>query len=135
LVNYYYGCYDPLQYPLLFPHGQNGWHCGIKKVKQTYNISNYQIYCESEQLPSVMNMASIEGLLDMESEVLSKGKKKRQTVSCREYYCYKIQIRQKEPNETLHCGRLFQQYIVDQYIKLETQRLDFFSFNQNLFRV
>ncbi|KAG5600732.1 hypothetical protein H5410_032102 [Solanum commersonii] len=24
LVNYYYGCYDPLQYPLLFPYGQNG---------------------------------------------------------------------------------------------------------------
>ncbi|KAG5605673.1 hypothetical protein H5410_027165 [Solanum commersonii] len=29
IVNYYYGCYDALQYPLLFPHGQNGWHCGI----------------------------------------------------------------------------------------------------------
>ncbi|KAG5570987.1 hypothetical protein H5410_060753 [Solanum commersonii] len=64
-------------------------------------------------------MASIEGLLHMESEVLSKGKKKRQIVSYREYYCYKIQIRQKEPNKTLHSGRLFQQYIVDQYIKLE----------------
>ncbi|KAG5604592.1 hypothetical protein H5410_026084 [Solanum commersonii] len=24
LVNYYYGCYDPLQYPLLFPYDQNG---------------------------------------------------------------------------------------------------------------
>ena len=33
LVNYYYGCYDPLQYPLLFPYGQNGWHCGIQKVE------------------------------------------------------------------------------------------------------
>ncbi|KAG5570211.1 hypothetical protein H5410_059977 [Solanum commersonii] len=33
LVNYYYGCYDPLQYPLLFPYGQGGWHCGIKKIK------------------------------------------------------------------------------------------------------
>nr|XP_033512702.1 uncharacterized protein LOC104098914 isoform X2 [Nicotiana tomentosiformis] len=31
-VNYYYGCYDALQYPLLFPYGQNGWHCGIKKI-------------------------------------------------------------------------------------------------------
>ncbi|XP_059308281.1 uncharacterized protein LOC132059626 isoform X2 [Lycium ferocissimum] len=24
LVNYYYGCYDALQYPLIFPYGQNG---------------------------------------------------------------------------------------------------------------
>lgn len=79
-------------------------------------------------------MTSIDGLLDMESEVLSKGKRKRETVSCHEYYCYKIQIRENEPNETLHSGRVFQQYVVDQYIKLETQRLHFFSFNQDLFR-
>ncbi|XP_069144240.1 uncharacterized protein [Solanum lycopersicum] len=134
LVNYYYGCYDPLQYPLLFPYGQNGWHCGIKKIKK-YNYSNRQIYCEYEQLPSIMNITSIDGVLHMESKVLSKGLRKRETVSCREYYCYKIQIRDEEPNETLHSGRVFQQYIVDQYIKLETQRLDFILFNQDLFRV
>ena len=64
-------------------------------------MSNYQIYCESEQLPSVMNMASIEGLLDMEYKVLSKGNKKRQIVSCHEYYCYKIQIRQKRTKKNI----------------------------------
>ncbi|XP_058202827.1 uncharacterized protein LOC131317285 [Rhododendron vialii] len=32
-ISYYYGCYDPLQYPLLFPSGEAGWHQGIKKVK------------------------------------------------------------------------------------------------------
>lgn len=31
-IQYYYGCYDPLQYPLLFPLGEPGWHQGIKKV-------------------------------------------------------------------------------------------------------
>nr|XP_009791862.1 PREDICTED: uncharacterized protein LOC104239025 [Nicotiana sylvestris] len=31
--------------------------------------------------------------------------------------------------------RAFQQYLVDQFIKLETQRLDFYSLNQDLFRV
>ncbi|KAL9232833.1 hypothetical protein vseg_007897 [Gypsophila vaccaria] len=25
-ILHYYGCYDPLQYPLLFPHGETGWH-------------------------------------------------------------------------------------------------------------
>lgn len=36
--NYIFGYNDPLQYPLLFPHGQAGWHCGIKKfhTKQNY---------------------------------------------------------------------------------------------------
>ncbi|XP_019237975.1 PREDICTED: uncharacterized protein LOC109218112 [Nicotiana attenuata] len=135
LVNYYYSCYDPLQYPLLFPYGQNGWHCGIKKIIRTNNTVSTGIYYEHEQLPSVENMCSIDMLLDMEAEVLQKKKQKRNTVSCREYYCYKLQMRDDEENGVLHAGRAFQQYSVDQFIKLETQRLDFYSLNQDLFRV
>ncbi|KAL3365177.1 hypothetical protein AABB24_010370 [Solanum stoloniferum] len=135
LVNYYYGCYDPLQYPLLFPYGQNGWHCGIKKFNKTYTYSKTTKASEYDQLPGVNNITSIDRLPHIESTVLSKGLRKRNTVSCREYYCYKFQIRDEEPNETLYSGRVFQQYRVDQYIKLETQRLDFVSFNQDLFRV
>lgn len=33
IVNYYYRCYDSLQYPLLFPYSENGWHRGIEKIK------------------------------------------------------------------------------------------------------
>lgn len=32
-ISHYYGCYDPLQYPLLFPLGEPGRHQGIKKTK------------------------------------------------------------------------------------------------------
>lgn len=31
-MQYYFGCYDPLQYPLLFPYGETGWHQGIQRV-------------------------------------------------------------------------------------------------------
>nr|GMC82609.1 uncharacterized protein LOC109173038 [Ipomoea batatas] len=86
-VKYYYGCYDPLQYPLLFPHGESGWHEGISKSK-------------------------------------------RNTVSCREYYAYRFQLRQNDQSMLLHSGRLFQQFIVDTYIKIETQRLDYFRTQQ-----
>lgn len=37
-IQYYYGCYDPLHYPLLFSQGELGWHQGIKKRK-TANTS------------------------------------------------------------------------------------------------
>ncbi|KAG5597745.1 hypothetical protein H5410_038977 [Solanum commersonii] len=37
-VNYYFGCHDPLQYPLLFPYGQSGWHCGIQKLPRAKKI-------------------------------------------------------------------------------------------------
>jgi hypothetical protein len=38
-VHYYYGCYDPLQYPLLFPYGEPGWHEGIDRcTNQSRNL-------------------------------------------------------------------------------------------------
>ena len=38
-IKHYYSCYDPLQYPLLFPLGELGWHCRIPKV----NAKEHQI--------------------------------------------------------------------------------------------
>ncbi|KAH0633391.1 hypothetical protein KY284_036177 [Solanum tuberosum] len=32
-VKHYYGCYDPLQYPLILPNGERGWHQGIVKSR------------------------------------------------------------------------------------------------------
>ncbi|XP_022881047.1 uncharacterized protein LOC111398365 [Olea europaea var. sylvestris] len=58
------------------------------------------------------------------------GMRKRSQVSCREYYSYKLQIRPSGKSELLHTGRLFQQYVVDMYVKIETTRLDYFRSNQ-----
>nr|XP_027098788.1 uncharacterized protein LOC113718064 [Coffea arabica] len=55
-------------------------------------------------------------------------------VSLREYYCYKLQIRKNDESWLLHFARLLQQYIVDQYVKLETQRLDFYRLQQEEIR-
>ena len=30
-IKLYYGCYDPLSYPLFFPGGELGWHLEIPK--------------------------------------------------------------------------------------------------------
>ncbi|XP_074313490.1 uncharacterized protein LOC141648664 [Silene latifolia] len=53
-------------------------------------------------------------------------------ISCREYYAYKFKIR--PGNLLLRGGRLFQQYIVDMYVKIENTRLDFFRLNQDAIR-
>nr|XP_016476652.1 PREDICTED: uncharacterized protein LOC107798197 [Nicotiana tabacum] len=132
IVNYYYGCYDALQYPLLFPLGQSGWHCGIKKLP--VNCPAYLRTAHHEEVPSIRNVTSLDGYLEMEAKILKKGQRRRDTVSVREYYCYKLQMRNDDEDEILHTGRIFQQYSVDEYIKLETQRLDFAAFNQDLFR-
>eukprot|EP00267_Zea_mays_P051497 XP_020404453.1 uncharacterized protein LOC109944185 [Zea mays] len=46
-------------------------------------------------------------------------------VSVCDYYCYKFQIRPGVFNPILHGKRLFQQFAVDTYIKIESSRLDF----------
>lgn len=47
-------------------------------------------------------------------------------VTAREYYCYKLQICPGIFNVLFYGGRLFQQIVVDIYMKIEGLRLDFF---------
>lgn len=57
-------------------------------------------------------------------------------VTAREYYCYKLQIRRGIFNILLYGGRLFQQWAVDMYVKIESMRLNWYSnpANQKLIR-
>ena len=57
--------------------------------------------------------------------MVEEGKAKRDTVSAREYYCYKFQIREDDRSMLLHARRLLQQFSVDVYVKIETSRLNF----------
>ncbi|KAL4561943.1 hypothetical protein LXL04_034128 [Taraxacum kok-saghyz] len=70
----------------------------------------------------------------MEETVLGENAENPKFVSVREYYAYKLQIRQADKSCLLYFGRLLQQHIVDNYVKLETQRLDFFRTQQDEIR-
>ncbi|PON70500.1 DNA helicase Pif1-like [Trema orientale] len=159
-IHYYFGCYDPLQYPLLFPYGETGWHQGIQK----YITKKEKLSCHNENLINAHAVGSASKLIAAEtrgtlrvqffsnrfgclsthyisdhclnlfcvffcSPVL-ESKKKRNSVSCREYYCYKLQMRPLIKSVLLHSGRLLQQYVVDMYVKVETSRLDYFRNKQ-----
>ena len=58
----------------------------------------------------------------------------RLCVSVRDYYCYKFQIRRGVFNTMLYGKRLFQQYVVDMYIKVESSRLDYIRNHQKQIR-
>ncbi|GER39179.1 DNA helicase homolog [Striga asiatica] len=129
-IKHFYGCYDPLQYPLLFPRGETGWHQNINKlpttnshIKRRGRHSNVH----SELIPSTISSAT--DVLSREQQVVSSQSNRK--VSCREYNCYRIQIRSPRESVILFSGRLFQQYLVDMYIKLETTRLDYYRHNQS----
>jgi hypothetical protein len=49
-----------------------------------------------------------------------------------QFYSYRLQIR--DGNWLQHAGRLYQQYIVDQYAKIEQERLNYLKLNQSTLR-
>ncbi|XP_073030017.1 uncharacterized protein [Primulina eburnea] len=119
----YFGCYDPLQYPLFFPYGDCGWQQHILK----FSGDLHNTFTGAAMLPSE-GFSSFDQIVARESHVV-RGKNVRM-VSCREYYCYRLQIRENSSSLLLYGGRLLQQFVVDMYIKLETTRLDYYRRNQ-----
>ncbi|CAH1440059.1 unnamed protein product [Lactuca virosa] len=94
---------------------ESGWHYNIPRHGfPINNIINDDEECDE----------------DLEDSNTKTG---RNTISMREYYCYKFQIRSTY-NVILLGGRLLQQFVVDIYIKLETSRLEFCRKNQSKIR-
>ncbi|XP_042941344.1 uncharacterized protein LOC122276004 [Carya illinoinensis] len=129
IVQYYFGCYDPLQYPLLFPLGDTGWHQCIQRVNRGSTLTSNKTIRSIDHHRSI----SVEELLRREDRALNK-KRKDPIVSCREYYCYKLQIRENVRSILLLSGRLLQQFVVNMYVKIETSRLDYFRNKQQHIR-
>lgn len=111
--------FDPLQYVLMFPFGDPGWHCALR----SYDPTNME-----EEVDAVAD----ENTLD----------ENQAEVSLMKYYSSRLMIRQgsdvslpKKQQVSLHSfGKLFHQYLVDMYAKMEQQRLNFIRFNQGTLR-
>ncbi|XP_074318183.1 uncharacterized protein LOC141654977 [Silene latifolia] len=128
-IMHYYGCYDPLQYPLLFPYGECGWVQGLRKITPQLTQGGVGAH---NIIPSELNL-TVADLLEDESNRLNQAYgPKDKVISCRRYYCYKLQNR--PGNMLLRTGRSFQQYVVDMYVKIENTRLDYFRNNQETIR-
>ncbi|KAK9714009.1 hypothetical protein RND81_06G065300 [Saponaria officinalis] len=125
----YYSYYDPLQYPILFPYGETGWHRCIYR-RNVRRRPNQQV--ESFPINEVL-VQTVDDLLYSKEQV-AHTKDSDKKVSCRDYYCYRLQIRIRDTSILLHCDRLLQQYIVDMYIKTESTCLDFIRHNQSVIR-
>ncbi|XP_063929850.1 uncharacterized protein LOC135142114 [Zophobas morio] len=91
--------YDTLQYPILFPRGEDGYHL---ELYQTHPVTS-----------------------------AATTKK----VSCMDFYAYRIMIRVEQSNHILNCRHVFQQFIVDMYAKVESERLNYIRYNQSKLRV
>ena len=66
---------------------------------------------------------------DYMSRVAETSKSK--FVTAREYYCFMMQVRKGLFNILSFGGRLFQQWAINMYIKIESTRLDWYSNPEN----
>lgn len=62
------------------------------------------------------------------------GVETNKKVSAMQYYAFRIMTRDGKYNHILNCRQLFQQFIVDMYAKIETERLEFIRHNQRKLR-
>ena len=63
-----------------------------------------------------------------------RNKERRTYVTMREYFAYHLQQRNTNWSTILHGGKLFQQFIVDAYMVMESWRLSFYQHNQKQLR-
>ncbi|KAF8118673.1 hypothetical protein N665_0003s0048 [Sinapis alba] len=98
-INEIHASYLPLQYPLLFAYGEDGFRLGIKK-------------CVTE----------------------ATKKQKKAIISMRQHYAYRLHERKNESGNLLHVRRLFQQFLVDAYTTIESNRMRYLKLNQSTLR-
>ncbi|KAH1222189.1 hypothetical protein GmHk_12G035407 [Glycine max] len=66
---------------------------------------------------------------------LDNKKRKRNRLTMREWFAYRLQSRPNEAQTLLHSRRLFQQFIVEAYTMVESEKLNYIRNNQKKLRV
>ena len=61
-------------------------------------------------------------------------KQKKPNISMRQFFAFRLHARKNESHSLLHSRRLFQQFLVDAYTTIESNRLRYLRFNQPTLR-
>lgn len=112
-VSYKMPHYLTLSYPLIHQNGESGWH---------FNMQNLA--------PSADSSSGFE---------TSFSKRKRTNITVMDFSKFVLQVRDErnaplKEDLILACGRLFQQYALDLYSILESDRLNYLRKNQGILR-
>jgi hypothetical protein len=145
---------DPMTYPLLFPNGDNGWDQNLKRRNLNEDQDNV-FHDHDEEQELLAEESKIADLNDEEDQMRTeivpepefetevdididvpvpiydvnrRGPRSRIT-QC-EFYSSQLSIRKGIFNAVLYGGPLFQQYVVDAYVKVEANRIHYIQIHQ-----
>lgn len=144
--------YDPLHYVLMHPFGEHGWAYRLyrkfpnENLQQTTendivdhsnenNVDHNDIQLLNQD--DISNISTNETDFEYEDDNdlndISASSRQSRFVSCCEFY--KSKLMRYEDSHFHYFSRLYQQYIVDSYLKVEHQKLKYLELNQEKLRV
>ncbi|XP_027157485.1 uncharacterized protein LOC113759078 [Coffea eugenioides] len=68
MLKQYYGCYDTLQYPLIFAKGETGWHKDILRIPRSDVLNQSGSTCQNQNILSVQNCSHIDEVISAEEK-------------------------------------------------------------------
>jgi hypothetical protein len=123
-------CYIPMRYPLIFPHGEEGWHplIPLTGINLTDNANLH-----ARRRTRVNSEPENDNDNDMQ-DATRHGRGGSKRVSQSQYYAFQLQKRNGIFSPLLHAGRLCQEYCVDAGVCIESNRLQWIRTNQSTIR-
>ena len=110
---------------LLLPSNNDLSSVNFQQLENATQTIDYYDLLEVENQNNLLESLDLEGS--------QSNHKNNKSITARELYAFRFQDRSKSFIQLF--GRLYHQYIVDQYAKIENGRLSFLRFNQNKLRV
>ena len=109
--------YIPMRYPLIFPHGEEGWHplIPLTDINLMDNVNLHA--CRRTHINSESD--------DDVEDAPRHGRGGSTRVSQSQHYAYELQKRGGIFSPLLHAGRLCQEFCVDAWVCVEANRLHF----------
>ncbi len=147
-INDAHCAYDPLHFVMFHPHGEPGWHPNITSATPAV-MDGLSSEDEQQQPSEDEEQPDVEPVVDPRrggGRGRGRGRGRGQgrgatarriahKVTAREYAAYFMHDRNPPTNSTYTYGkRLYQEWVVDQYSKVEGQRLGWVCLNQTTLR-
>ncbi|KAI5401906.1 hypothetical protein KIW84_066391 [Lathyrus oleraceus] len=119
-IDEYHTSYLGYQYPLLFPYGEDGYRPNVRHRDKGTNIRHFTDITQSEQ---------------NNKDIPWEEATKRNRLTIREWLAFRIQSRSNEAQTLLRSRRLYQQFLLDGFTMMESERLRWLRKNQSKLRV
>lgn len=116
--------YDPMRFPILFPLGEPGWGLGME----------YTTPGNGPTAPVTRRRDHNADDPNGEELTPEQDAGPRRHITMREYAVFNMTWRETDDFRLPRAGKLYQEYLVDSYVKIEASRLSWHRHNQDTIR-